>query len=67
MSDVGTNNSADVQYVIAIDGSKHSEHVYFVEAIKAGLLLREQYPECKIKVRNNSEVTSAEIAPGLAA
>ena len=67
MSNVGINESAAEYYVVEVDGADHSEHVYFVEAIKAGLLLREQYPGCKIKVRNNSEVTSAEIAPGLAA
>ena len=67
MSDVATNNSADVQYVIETDGSKHSEHVNFVEAIKAGLLLREQYPDSKIKIRDVSESQSEQIVSEMAA
>jgi hypothetical protein len=61
MSDVGQNNGAAVvQYVIEIDGSKHSEHASFVDAIKHGLLLREQNPEAKIKVRDLSELAATE-------
>ena len=49
---------------LVTDGSKHSEHVYFVEAIKAGLLLREQNPQSRIKLRDisDSEPEALEVA-----
>jgi hypothetical protein len=34
--------SAVQHYVVEIDGVKYSEHVCFVDATKAGLLLQEQ-------------------------
>ena len=49
MSDADSSNSADVHYVIEIDDSRHSEHVLFVEAIKAGLILREQNSQSIIR------------------
>ena len=67
MSDADSSNSADVHYIIEIDGSRHSEHFYFVEAIKAGLLLREQNPQSRIKIRDVSEANSPEAASELAA
>jgi hypothetical protein len=62
MRDVATNVSALVQYVVEIDGAKHSEHGSFVDAIKAGLLLREQHPDSKVKVRDISEAAADEVA-----
>ena len=63
MSDV----SAVQHYVVEIDGVQYSEHACFVDAIKTGLLLHEQIPESKIRVRELSESKSEEIASGMAA
>jgi hypothetical protein len=63
MSDV----SAVQHYVVEIDGVKHSEHACFVDAIKTGLLLHEQNPEFKIRVRELSEYNSEEAASEVAA
>ncbi len=63
----GTSSAVVVQYVVEINGSKHSEHVYFVDAIKAALLFREQNPGLKIKVRDLSENIRSELNSELAA
>jgi len=63
MSDV----SAVQHYVVEIDGVKFSEYACFVDAIKAGLLLHEQNPDFKIKVRDLSEFISEEFASRLVA
>ena len=55
MSDVDVSGSAAQHYVVEIDGAKHSEHACFVEAIKTGLILREQNRDSKIKVRDLSD------------
>ena len=44
----------DEQFVVEIDGNKHSEYAYFAEAIKTALLLRERSPGSKVNVRDNS-------------
>jgi len=67
MSDADSSNSADVHYVIEIDDSRHSEHVLFVEAIKAGLILREQNSQSIIKIRDISDPKSNDIVSGMAA
>jgi hypothetical protein len=38
-------------YVLQIDGQTKSEHRLFVDALRAGLLLKELYPHHDIKVR----------------
>ena len=63
MSDV----SAVQHYVVEIDGVKYSEHARFVDAIKTGLLLHEQNPEFKIRVRELSEAPLERVASGVAA
>ena len=63
MSDV----SAVQHYVVEIDGVKYSEHACFVDAIKAGLLLHEENPEFKIKVRELSETKLERVASEVAA
>jgi len=59
--------SAVQHYVVEIDGVKYSEHACFVDAIKAGLLLHEQNPEFKIKVRELSETKLERVASEVAA
>ncbi len=63
----GSSQRAAVQYVVEIDGKQYSEHIYFVDAIKVGPLLREQYPESKIKIRDLSVSESEEVRSELAA
>jgi hypothetical protein len=58
MNDITRGNSADVNYVVEMNGSKHSEHGYFVEAIKAELLLREQNPHSRLKILDISDPKS---------
>ena len=67
MSSTGNNNSADAQFVVEIDGEKHSEHRYFVDAMKAALLLRQSQPNSKIKVRDLHPMIATEDNPGMAA
>jgi hypothetical protein len=67
MSDIGLTNAAVVQYSVEIDGSRHSEYVYFVDAIKIALILREQNLASKIKLRDLFEPESEEVTSELAA
>lgn len=39
-------------YVLEIDGKMKSEHEIFVEALKAGLEIRQQFPHRDVKVPN---------------
>ena len=67
MSDVDVSGSCAQHYVVEIDGARHSEHACFVDAIKTGLLLYEQNPESKIKVRELSEAQLERVASEVAA
>ncbi len=42
-------------YILEIDGMPKSEHRIFVEALKAGLELKQQYPHSNVKVRDAYE------------
>ena len=59
--------SAVQHYVVEIDGVKYSEYARFADAIKAGLLLHEQNPEFKIRVRELSEAQLERVTSGVAA
>jgi len=45
------DGAARDQYLVQIDGITASEHLGFVEALKVGLKLRQQYPLSDVKVR----------------
>jgi hypothetical protein len=45
------NGASRDQYLVQIDGITASEHLGFVEALKVGLKLRQQYPHSDVKVR----------------
>ena len=45
------NNASHDEYLVQIDGITASEHLGFVEALKVGLKLRQQYPHSDVKVR----------------
>lgn len=59
MSNAGISDAAVVQYVVEVDGNKNSEHVYFVDAMKTALILRQAQPNSKIKVRDLAQPESA--------
>jgi hypothetical protein len=42
-------------YVLQVDGRIKSKHRRFVDALKAGLLLKQEHPNSRIKVRNAVE------------
>ena len=41
----------DEYYVIQVDGRTKSEHHRFLDALRAALVLRDQFPDCAVKVR----------------
>jgi hypothetical protein len=41
----------DEQFVIQVDGRAKSQHQRFVDALREGLQLRDQFPQHDIKVR----------------
>ena len=47
---IATHSSADEYFVIQIDGRVKSHHRRFLEALKAGLVLREQFPHHRVKL-----------------
>ena len=49
-SDLATHSLPLECYVLQIDGQTKSEHRLFVDALRAGLLLKELYPDHDIKV-----------------
>ncbi len=50
-SDIATHGLPLECYVLQIDGQTKSEHRLFVDALRAGLLLKELFPHHDIKVR----------------
>jgi hypothetical protein len=53
------NNASHDEYLVQIDGITASEHLGFVEALKIGLTLRQQYPHSDVKVRETETSTQA--------
>ena len=61
----------DEHYVVRIDGRIKSQHRGFVDALKAGLHLRDQFPHHDIKVRamrvsGGQDLLCTELGEGLA-
>jgi hypothetical protein len=48
---IATQSLPDEHYVIRIDGRVKSHHRRFVDALRAGLQLKDQFPQHDIKVR----------------
>jgi hypothetical protein len=48
--DLATHRQPDEYFVIQIDGHAKSHHRRFLDALRAGLLLRDQYPGHEVKV-----------------
>ena len=55
-------NFSDVRlhecYVLEIDGKIKSEHGIFIEALKAGLEIKQKFPKSDVKVHDASEHSS---------
>ena len=49
--DIATHSLPDEYFVIQIDGREKSHHRRFLDALRAGLLLRDQFPDHDVKVR----------------
>ncbi len=47
--------SLDERYIIEVDGKPKSEYQIFLEALIAGLALKEQFPDSKIRVHDANE------------
>ena len=45
----------DEHYVLEIDGKIKSEHGLFIEALKAGLKIKQQSPQSDVKVHDANE------------
>jgi len=67
MGSTGKSDFAHAVFAIEVDGIRPSEHVYFVDAIQAALLVRQKQPNSKIKVRDLTPIDSAEQNPDMAA
>ena len=53
------NDLPHESYVLEIDGIMKSEHRIFVEALKVGLELKQQYPHRTVKLRDACEKASS--------
>ena len=51
MSNDLVNDVTPDDYFVEINGKATSEHLGFIEALKVGLKLRQQYPQSDVKVR----------------
>ena len=49
------NNSSSERYVVEIDGMPKSEYCVFVEALTAGLQLKQEFPNSCVKLRDAEE------------
>ena len=54
-NDVASQASLDERYIIEVDGKPKSEYRVFLEALIAGLGLKEQFPDGKITVHGANE------------
>jgi hypothetical protein len=45
-------------YVVEVDGIAKAEYPIFVKALKAGLQLRQELPNCRVKLRDDGDETT---------
>jgi len=50
--DIAAHSLADEYFVIQIDGRVKSHHQRFLDALRAGLQLRDQFPHHDVKLRS---------------
>ena len=51
-SSVRTQSPSHEYFVVKFDGQVKSEHRRFIDALRAGLLLRDQFPQHEVKVHS---------------
>jgi len=49
------NDPSHERYVVEIDGIAKSEYRIFVKALKAGLQLKQEFPDSRVKLRDSYE------------
>jgi hypothetical protein len=54
-SGIATHSLSNEHFVLQMDGRVKSQHRRFVDALRAGLQLRDQFPHHDIKVRAAAE------------
>ena len=63
---VAAHGLPDEHYVLQIDGQVKSEHRRFVDALRAALLLKDQFPQHNVKVRaTEARNLAAEVMRGV--
>ena len=53
------------EYVLQIDGKVRSSYRRFVDALRAGLELKQKYPQSDVKVCDANEKSTAELRQGV--
>jgi hypothetical protein len=56
-NDLATDLSRE-RYIVEVDGIAKAEYPIFLKALKASLKLRQELPNCCVKLRNASEETA---------
>jgi hypothetical protein len=56
-NDLATELSRE-RYVVEVDGITKAEYPIFVKALKASLQLRQELPNCRIKLRDAGDETA---------
>ena len=56
-SDFATAQSLE-RYVVEVDGQVKAEYEIFVKALKAGMQLRQEFPNSDVKLRDASDETA---------
>ena len=50
-----TTNLSHERYVVEVDGIAKAEYPIFVKALKASLQLKQELPNCRVKLRDAGE------------
>jgi hypothetical protein len=58
-NDLATDLSYE-RYVVEVDGLMTAEYRIFVKALKASLQLKQEFPNCSVKLREADEQSVAE-------
>jgi hypothetical protein len=56
-NDLATNVSRE-RYVVEVDGIAKAEYPIFVKALKASLQLKQELPNCRVKLRDAGDETA---------
>jgi hypothetical protein len=55
MKTENANNPSSERYVVELDGMPKSEYCVFVKALTAGLQLKQEFPNSRVKLRDVEE------------